>query len=214
MSDNHTYIASLVSLSPFPISLIQVTTETRLGSLCDPATPRQLSVLHMIMCICWRHFLHLSQRQILCNLQSGSEKLGREKLGWVVAFFKQLWRNVSKTSWEEPERLLFRCFKKFICLRFALNPRSLPLGNRTQLPQKPVFSSCTRHKDAAAHLFSQHNIQGKRWQRGVFLLYPRNSHSLVLKKWTSLYNATFVKHYNVSRLSVPTLWVTNWPRFA
>lgn len=181
------------------------------------------------MCICWRHFLHLSQRQILCNLQRVAVRSWAEK-SWAGQWpfsssseemcLRQAERNQRGCSSDVSRNLLVYSLLSIL--------HSLPLGNRTQLPQKPVFSSCTRYKDAAFHLFSRHNIQGKRWQRGVFLLYPRNSHSLVLKKWTSLYNAahslsslrlrdfraTFVKHYNVSRLSVPTLRVANWRRFA
>ena len=90
---------------------------------------------------------------------SGSEKLGREKLGWAAAFYKQLWRNVSKTRGTREAAL--QMFQEIYSFTLCSQP-----PYRTQFPQKLVFSSCTKHKgplkEAAAHLFSRHNIQGKR----------------------------------------------------
>ena len=116
-------IPSLVSLSPRPY-LTHLSHHRAPGwAPCVTDNFSELTAPHMTVCLCWRHFSpFVPEANPLQPPDSGSEKLGREKLGWAAAFFKQLWRSVSKTSRDEPERLLFRCFKKFIFLLFALNP--------------------------------------------------------------------------------------------
>ena len=50
---NYTYITSLLRLPPLPYLTPLGGPETaRLGSLCYIATAHQISVLHMVVCIC------------------------------------------------------------------------------------------------------------------------------------------------------------------
>ena len=53
ISHNYTYITSLLSLPPFPLPHpYRSLQNTRLGSLCYIATSHQLSILHMVVCVC------------------------------------------------------------------------------------------------------------------------------------------------------------------
>ena len=50
---NDTYTPSLPSLPPPPIPSLQVVTECQMCSLCSTETSHQLSVLHLVVCVCW-----------------------------------------------------------------------------------------------------------------------------------------------------------------
>lgn len=98
---------------------------------------------------------------------------------------------------KEPESAL-QSFQERHFQLFAPAPNSLPFGSRTQLPQKPVFSSHKMVlKEAAAHFwFSRRSFQGK---GQCMLFYLRNAHPLVLKKWSSFHNSALspIFHLNL-----------------
>ena len=61
ISRNYTYIPSLLSLAPLPPPHASRSSQSaRLSSLCYTETSHQLSILRMIMYICWCYVLHSS----------------------------------------------------------------------------------------------------------------------------------------------------------
>ena len=65
---SHNYHFPLESPSPPPSHPSRSSQSTRLGSLCHIATSHQLSILHTVVYICWRYFLHSSHSflSLLC----------------------------------------------------------------------------------------------------------------------------------------------------